>query len=71
MSTAKPLPDLETLKQAVADTSREARNLCVMAMNPKHPPETAELLRLLERSARAQLKLAQQALRYALQQRGE
>jgi hypothetical protein len=58
-------PDVETLKKELATASQEARNLTVMAMNPKHPPETAELLKLLERSARAEVKLRQKALRYA------
>jgi hypothetical protein len=59
------MPDLETLKQKLADASQEARNLTVMAMNPTHPPEKAELLRNAERSARAEVKLRQKALAYA------
>jgi ubiquitin len=59
------MPDLETLRRKLADASQEARNLTVMAMNPKHPPEKAELLRNAERSARAEVKLRQKALAHA------
>jgi len=62
------MPDLPTLQKKLADASQEARNLTVMAMNPKHPPETAELLRNLERSKRAEVKLRQKALQHAQQQ---
>jgi hypothetical protein len=58
-------PDLETLRRKLANTSQEARNLTVMAMNPKHPPERAELLHNLERSARAQCRLLARAIEYA------
>jgi hypothetical protein len=59
------MPDLETLKQKLAAARQEVRNLTVMAMNPKHPPEKAELLRYAERSARAEVRLRQKALQHA------
>jgi hypothetical protein len=62
-----PLPsrlDLKELQQALDDERREVRNLTVMGMRPDLRPEDAELVRNLERSARAGVKLARQALQY-------
>jgi hypothetical protein len=42
------------------------RNLQVLAMRPMHPPEKLELIRNLERSARAEVKLWQKALAHQL-----
>jgi hypothetical protein len=65
-----PHIDLETLHRELCDARQEARNLTVMAMNPKHPPETAELLKLCERSARAQVTLLIRAIDHAQDPKG-
>ena len=57
--------DLQTLRQKLKDARQEVRNLTVMAMRPDLTPEKAELVRNLERSARAVAKLRLKALRYA------
>jgi hypothetical protein len=51
------VPDLQTLRQKLADTRQEVRNLIVMGMRSNLTPEKAELIRNLERSARAEAKL--------------
>jgi hypothetical protein len=61
----RPLPDLQTLRKELAQTSREVRNLTVMGMRPDLKPEHAELVKLLERSARAEQKLRIRAIEYA------
>jgi hypothetical protein len=66
-STPDPFLDEVTLLKALADTRREVRNLTVIAMRP-NPPEKAELLRNLERSARAEVKLRIKALAYFREQ---
>ena len=57
--------DLQTLRLKLRDARQEVRNLTVMAMRPDLTPEKAELVRNLERSARAVAKLRLKALRYA------
>jgi hypothetical protein len=59
------MPDLHTLRQKLKDARQEVRNLTVMAMRPNLTPEKAERVRILERSARAEVKLRLTALRYA------
>jgi len=59
------MPDVETLKRELADTSRVVRNLTVIGMRPDLKPEDIELVKLLERSARAELKLRWRALDHA------
>jgi hypothetical protein len=54
--------DAKALQAALNDNRREVRNLQVLQMRPGHSPEKLELLRNLERSARASVKLAQKAL---------
>jgi hypothetical protein len=60
------IPDLRTLRQKLADTRQEVRNLIVMGMRPNLTPEKAELIRNLERSARAEAKLRHRHLEYVL-----
>jgi hypothetical protein len=55
----------KTLRQELKDARQEVRNLTVMAMRPGMSPAKAELIRNLERSARAEVKLRLKALRYA------
>jgi hypothetical protein len=61
------MPDLKELQQALDDERREVQNLTVMGMRPDLKPEHAELVRNLERSARARARLAHQALQHHLQ----
>ena len=44
---------------------REVRNLTVMGMDPKQTPEQAALIKELERSARAEMRLRTMALAHA------
>jgi hypothetical protein len=54
--------DLKALQASLADNHREVRNLQVLQMRPGRSPAELDLLRNLERSARASVKLAQKAL---------
>jgi hypothetical protein len=57
--------DLKVLQTKLADARQEVRNLTVMGMAPNLTPEKATLIRNLERSARAEVKLRIKALEYA------
>jgi hypothetical protein len=52
----------------LASVRQEIRNLVVMGLDPNQPPDQASLIRNLERSARAELRLMVLALRYAEEQ---
>jgi hypothetical protein len=52
----------------LASVRQEIRNLVVMGLDPNQPPDQASLIRNLERSARAELRLRVLALRYAEEQ---
>jgi hypothetical protein len=41
----------------LASVRQEIRNLVVMGLDPNQPPDQASLIRNLERSARAELRL--------------
>jgi hypothetical protein len=61
------MPDSPSAKQQekdLASTRQEVRNLTVMALRPDLSPEKRELIRNLERSARAEVKLWVKALVY-------
>ena len=58
------MPDLPTLTALLKNARQEVRNLQVMQMKPGHAPEKLELLRRLESSARAEVKLRRKALAY-------
>jgi len=60
------IPDPPTFRQKLVDTRQEVRNLIVMGMRPNLTPEKAELIRNLERSARAEAKLRHRHLEYVL-----
>jgi hypothetical protein len=67
-----PRLDEALLLRELADTRREVRNLTVIGMRPDVSADQREIIRLLERSARARVKLGQQALQYCReQQRGQ
>ena len=55
----------------LADSRREVRNLTVMGMRPDVSADQREIIRLLERSARARVEMGIKALQYCReQQRG-
>lgn len=56
--------DLKALQAALNDNHQEVRNLQVLQMRPGHSPEKLALLRNLERSARASVKLGRKALEH-------
>lgn len=58
--------DLKTLQRKVASRRQEVRNLQVLAMRPGHSPEKLSRIRLLEHSARAEVKRWQKALAHHL-----
>jgi len=58
--------DVQLLRRKLASVRQEVRNLTVMGMRPDLPPEKAELVRNLERSARASAKLRLRHLDYVL-----
>ena len=57
--------DMAALEQELKDTRQEVHNLQVMQMRPGLPAEKPELLRNMERSARAEVKLRLKAIAYA------
>jgi hypothetical protein len=63
------MPDIETLERELRAVRQEVRNLQVLAMRPNQSAEKLELLRNLERSARAEVKLRLKALNQAKQTR--
>ena len=58
--------DLKTLQQEMKDCRQEVRNLTILGMRPGLTPEKKAHLHLMERSARAELKLRQKAIDYFL-----
>ena len=58
--------DLNALRRKIASVRQEVRNLTVMGMRPDLQPHQAELIRNLERSARAEVKGRQAHLDHVL-----
>ena len=58
-------PTLAELQTKLDGVRREVRNLTVMGMDPKQPPKQAALIKELERSARAEMRLRSMALAHA------
>ena len=58
-------PTLAELQTKLDGVRREVRNLTVMGMDPKQPPDQAALIKELERSARAEQRLRSMALAHA------
>jgi hypothetical protein len=58
-------PTLSELQTKLDSVRREVRNLTVMGMDPGQTPEQAALIKQLERSARAEMRLRSMALEYA------
>ena len=58
-------PTLAELQTKLDGVRREVRNLTVMGMDPKQRPDQAALIKELEQSARAEMRLRTMALSYA------
>ena len=58
-------PTLAGLQTDLDSVRREVRNLTVMGMDPSQTPEQTSLIKELERSARAEMRLRTMALEYA------
>ena len=58
-------PTLAELQTKLDSVRREVRNLTVMGMDPNQPPDQAALIRELEQSARAEMRLRTMALEHA------
>ena len=58
-------PTLAELQTKLDGVRREVRNLTAMGMDPKQPPKQAALIKELERSARAEMRLRSMALVHA------
>jgi hypothetical protein len=59
------MPTLAELQAKLDSVRREVRNLTVMGMDPSQPPDQAALIKELERSARAEMRLCAMALAHA------
>ena len=59
------VPTLAELQTKLDSVRREVRNLTVMGMDPNQTPEQAALIKELERSARAEMRLRTMALAHA------
>jgi hypothetical protein len=60
------MPTLSDLQTKLDSVRREVRNLTVMGMDPKQPPDQLALIKQLEISARAEQRLRKMALGYEL-----
>jgi hypothetical protein len=58
-------PTLAELQTKLDGVRREVRNLTVMEMDPKQPPDQVALIRDLEQSAQVEMRLRSMALKYA------
>ncbi len=63
-----PRLDEALLLRELADTRQEVRNLTVIGMRPDVSADQREVIRLLERSARARVKMGIMALWYCREQ---
>jgi hypothetical protein len=59
------MPTLAELQSKLDSVRREVRNLTVMGLDPNQTPELAALIKELERSARAEMRLRTRALAHA------
>ena len=67
---ATGMATLQEMEAKLADARREVRNLTVMRMRPDLRPDQLAAVHLLERSARAEVKLRKKALDYEKQKSG-
>ena len=56
------MPTLAELQTKLDSVRREVRNLTVMGMDPNQTPEQAAIIKELEQSARAEMRLRTMAL---------
>jgi hypothetical protein len=61
----RPMPTLAELQAKLDSVRREVRNLTVMGMDPSQHSDQAALIKELERSARAEMRLRKIALEHA------
>jgi len=61
----RPKPTLAELQTKLDSVRREVRNLTVMGLDPSQPRDQAALIKDLEHSARAEVRLRTMALEYA------
>jgi hypothetical protein len=61
----RPMPTLAESQAKLDSVRREVRNLTVMGMDPSQTPDQAALIKQLERSARAEMRLRTMALEHA------
>jgi hypothetical protein len=59
------MPDLKALERKLREVRKEVENLTVLTLDPSHPPAKRALLKELELSARAEVKLRRKALDHA------
>src|SRR5262245_18360460 len=64
-AVTRPMPTLAELQAKLDSVRREVRNLTVMGLDPNQPPDQAALIKQLELSARAEMRLRTMALEYA------
>jgi hypothetical protein len=64
-----PTPTLSDLQTKLDGVRREVRNLTVMGLDPKQPPDQVAIIKQLEISARAEQRLRKMALDYELSRR--
>ncbi len=62
---------LQKLEQRLKDVRQEVRNLVVLGMAPQLLPSELEVVRNLERSARAEVKLLLKAIDYERSRQGD
>jgi hypothetical protein len=63
-AVTRPRSTLAELQAKLDSVRREVRNLTVMGMDPNQPPDRAALIKELERSARAEMRLRTMALEH-------
>ena len=59
------MPTIAELQAKLDSVRREVRNLTVMSMQPHQPPDQLAVIKNLEHSARAELRLRVMALEHA------
>lgn len=65
------MSSIEELRRKLKDAEQEVRNLTVMGMRPDLTPEKRDIIKQLERSARAEVRLRVKALNWQIDQDGK
>jgi hypothetical protein len=63
------MKSVDDLTDKLQETRQRVRNLTVIGLRPDLPPHKREVVRQLERSARAEVKLRRKALEHAQKQK--